>query len=201
MNRTQRSIKEETMNGTKILGSALLAMQAIVLAAGQAVAADLWIHVKVDGHKGKDERVSINMPLAMARNLSGMVSDGERHHGRMRIHDHDYQVSELRRAWREIERGPDANFITVKDPDSDVKIAKRGDYLELRAVERNGDREEVEARVPLPVVSALFSGDGDELNVEAALQELARAGQGELLTIHSDDETVRIWIDHESEGR
>lgn len=185
------------MNGTKILGSALLAA---ALTAGQAAAADLWIHVKVDGQKGKEERVSINMPLSMVRNLSGMVSDDDRHHGRMRIHDHDYNVSDLRRAWREIEHGPDANFITVKDPDSDVKIAKRGDYLEMRAVDRNGKREEVEARVPLPVVSALLSGEGDEINLDAALEELSRHGQGELLTVHSDDETVRIWIDHQSEG-
>ena len=189
------------MSTTKILGGALLAMLAMTLTAGQAVAADLWIHVKVDGHGAKDERVSINMPLSMVRNLSGMVSDDDRHHGRMRIHDHDYNVSELRRAWREIERGPDANFITVKDPDSDVKIAKRGDYLEMRAVDRNGKREEVEARLPLPVVSALLSGDGDEINLDAALEELARHGQGELLTVHGDDENVRIWIDHESEGR
>lgn len=189
------------MSKTKILGSALLATLAVVLAAGQAVAADLWIHVKVDGHKGKDERVSINMPLSMVRNLSGAISEDGHGRGRMRIHDHDYQVSELRRAWREIERGPDANFITVKDPDSDVKIAKRGDYLEMHAVDRNGKREEVEARVPLPVIAALLAGEGDELNLDAALEELARHGQGELLTVHSEDETVRIWIDRDSEGR
>ncbi len=187
------------MNGTKILGGALIATLAITLTAGQAAAAaDLWIHVKVNGHKSKEERVSINMPLSMVRNLSGMVSDDDRHHGRVRIHDHDYNVSELRRAWQEIEHGPDANFITVKDPDSDVKIAKRGDYLEMRAVDHNGKREEVQARVPLPVVSALLSGEGDEINLDAAFQELARHGQGELLTVHSEDETVRIWIDQQS---
>jgi hypothetical protein len=187
------------MSTTKILGGALLAA---ALTAGQALAVnDLWIHVKVDGRGDKDERVSINMPLSMARNLSGMASEDGHHRGRMRIHDHDYDVSDLRRAWREIEHGPDANFITVKDPDSDVKIAKRGDYLEMRAVDRHGKREEVEARVPLPVVSALLSGDGDEINLDAALDELARHGQGEILTVHSDDETVRIWIDRDSDGR
>ncbi|HEY4592446.1 MAG TPA: hypothetical protein VIJ61_08570, partial [Thermoanaerobaculia bacterium] len=71
---------------------------------------------------------------------------------------------------------------------------------EMRAVERNGKREEVQARVPLPVVSALLSGNGDEINLEAAFEALARHGQGELLTVRSDDETVRIWIDQQSEG-
>lgn len=185
------------MKGTKILGGALLAA---ALTAGQAVAADLWIHVKVDGERGKGEQVSLNMPLSMARNLSGLASDKGERRGRLRLHDHDYNVSELRRAWREIERGPDASFITVKDPDSDVKIAKRGDYLELRAIERRGDRNEVEARIPLPVVSALFSGDGDELNVDAAIEEIARYGPGELLTVRGDDGTVRIWLDHRPEA-
>ena len=37
------------MKGTKILGGALLAA---ALTAGQAVAADLWVHVKVDGDGG-----------------------------------------------------------------------------------------------------------------------------------------------------
>jgi hypothetical protein len=50
------------------------------------------------------------------------------------------------------------------------------------------------------VVSALLSGNGDEINLEAAFEALARHGQGELLTVRSDDETVRIWIDQQSEG-
>jgi hypothetical protein len=186
------------MKATKTLGAALLAAG---LSAGQAVAADLWIHVKVHDSRHGGDQVAVNMPLSMARNLSGMLSDDDHGHHKVRIHEHDYDVAELRRAWREIERGPDANYLTVKDPDSDVRIGKRGDYLELRAVDRNGKREEVEARVPLPVMAALLSGSGDELNVDAALEELSRYGQGELLTVHSDDESVRIWVDHDSEGR
>jgi hypothetical protein len=51
------------------------------------------------------------------------------------------------------------------------------------------------------VVSALLSGEGEEVNLDAALDELSRHGQGEILTVHSEDETVRIWIDRDSEGR
>ena len=50
-------------------------------------------------------------------------------------------------------------------------------------------------------MAALLSGSGDQLNVDAALDELARFGEGELLTVTSDEETVRIWVDHASEGR
>ena len=50
-------------------------------------------------------------------------------------------------------------------------------------------------------MAALLSGSGDQLNVDAALDELARFGEGELLTVTGDDQTVRIWVDHASEAR
>jgi hypothetical protein len=194
------------MNGTKSFGVLLVLAGLAGLAAGPAAAADLWIHVKVHGGKNVEE-VAINVPVSMARNLAGMVPEGARQHsGRVRVKDHDYNLAELRRAWRELEHGPDATYLTVNDPDSKVRIGKRGDYLELRATDKagrgeNGKGENVEARIPLQVVAALLSGSGDELNVDAALDELTRFGEGELLTVNSDEQTVRIWIDHVSEGR
>jgi hypothetical protein len=194
------------MNGTKTFGVMLIVAGLAGLAAGPAAAADLWIHVRVHGDKNADE-VAVNMPVSMARNLAGMVPESTRQHsGRVRVKDHDYDLAELRRAWRDLEHGPDATYLTVNDPESKVRIGKRGDYLELRAMDKagkgeNGKGENVEARIPLQVVAALLSGSGNELNVEAALEELTRFGEGELLTVHSDEETVRIWIDHASEGR
>jgi hypothetical protein len=185
------------MKAKQILGVALIAAG---LAAGRAAAAaDLYVHVRVHGDKG--EEVSLTLPVSMVRSLSGMVHDDDVRHGHVRVHDRDYDVADLRRAWRELQNGPDATYLTVNDPDSKVRIAKRGDYLELRATERKGKRETVEARVPLPVMAALLSGSGDDLNVQAALEELARHGEGELLTVTGDDETVRIWVDRSSEGR
>jgi hypothetical protein len=185
------------MKAKQILGVALIAAG---LAAGRAAAAaDLYVHVRVHGDKG--EEVALNMPVSMVRNLSGMIPDDAARNGRFRVHDKDYDVADLRRAWRELQNGPDATYLTVNDPESKVRIAKRGDYLELRATERNGKRENVEAKIPLAVVGALLSSSGDELNVEAALRELARHGEGELLTVTGDDETVRIWVDRSAEGR
>jgi len=186
------------MNGTKkILGVALLAAG---LMAGRTAAADLWIHIDVHGDR-KGEQANINMPLSMVHNLSGMIPDEARNSRHFRVRDRDYDIADLRRAWRELRNGPDATYLKVNDADSKVRIAKRGDYLELRATDRGGKGETVEARIPLPVIAALLSGSGDELNLQAALDELAHFGGGELLTVTGDDETVRIWVDRESEGR
>jgi hypothetical protein len=189
------------MNGKKLLGVVLLiAGSTAGLAGAQAAAADLWIHIDVQGDK-KGEQANINLPLSMVHNLSGMIPDEARKSRHFRVKDRDYDVADLRRAWRELRNGPDATYLTVNDADSKVRIAKRGDYLELRATDRGRKGETVEARIPLPVFAALLSGSGDELNLHAALEELARFGEGELLTVTGDDETVRIWVDHESEGR
>jgi hypothetical protein len=181
--------------GKKILGMALLAAG---LTAGSAAAADLWLHIKVDGGRHA-ELAEINMPLSMIESfapmLQGKVSGGHR----IKLRDRDYDVDQLRRVWRQLEDGPDATYVTVNEPDSKLRIAKRGSYLVMTAVDRSGDGdgENVEARIPVSVMGALLSGSGDGLDVGAALRELVRFGEGELMTVTSDEETVRIWIDDE----
>jgi hypothetical protein len=182
------------MNGKRIFGTVLLAAALTAVSAASAAAADLWLHLKVDGGKGGTEKVEINMPLSMIESFTPMLQGKMKDGGRVRIDDRDYDVAELRRIWRELENGPDATYITVNEPDSKVRIGKSGSYLVMTAVE-HGDGENVEARIPISVVGALLSGSGDGLDVAAALRELARFGEGELMTVTSDDETVRIWID------
>jgi hypothetical protein len=182
------------MSGKKILGIALLAAG---LAAAPAAAADLWLHLKVDGGR-HDEQVEINVPISMVESFAPMLQGKVRGGSRIRLHDRDYDVEELRRAWRQLEDGPDATYVTVNEPDSKVRIAKRGAYLVMTALDRGdgrGDGDNVEARIPVSVVGALLSGSGGGLDVGAALRELVRYGEGELMTVVSDEETVRIWID------
>ncbi len=188
------------MNGKKFFGMALLAA-GLVATAHRATASDLWLHIDVNGKGDKTEQANINLPLSMVRNMAPMLE--EKGHGSRRLHvrDKDLSVSELRRAWREIAEGPDVHYITVKDKDSDVQIGKQGDYLRLKARDRGEHGEDVDIKVPLDVVAALFSSDGDDLNFNAALEALARRGEGELLTVNGNDENVRIWIDSRSGGK
>jgi hypothetical protein len=179
------------MSTRKIFGIALLAG---ALAAGRAVAADLWIHVEVNEGR-EDAKVEINLPLSALERMDGFIPREARESGRIRYNDRDYELSDLRRMWAELQRSPDATLIRVREKDSNVHVEKRGDYLHLHARETGGNREEVEIRMPVDVVSALLSGSGNELNIAAALRALARRGEGELLTVNSVNETVRIWVD------
>jgi hypothetical protein len=182
------------MNRITILGSALI----LAALAVPAAAADLWLHVKVDG--GRDgEQVSINLPISMVDKIAPMIRGEAHRSGRIRIDDRDYSIAELRQIWRELAEGPDATYVTVNERDSKVRIAKRGSYLVMEANDRV-QGEDVQARIPLTVMRALLSGPGDELNLGAALEALAREGAGELITVTGIDETVRIWVDAAPEG-
>lgn len=201
--------KETIMNSKRIFGIALIAagmiaagMTASAALAGSRSTDDLWLHVKVHD-ANEDSRVTLNLPLSVVEKAGPMIPREARTSGRIRFDDEDFTIVELREMWREVQRKPDATFITVDDRDSKVRIAKRGDTLHVFAVERghgNG-KEEVEIKIPVPVIDALLSGSGEELNIGAAIQALARQGAGELVTVTGDDETVRIWVDDISEAR
>jgi hypothetical protein len=53
----------------------------------------------------------------------------------------------------------------------------------------------VEVKVPMKVVDALFSAGKDELDLVAALHALSAHGDTELVSVKSEDNTVRIWLD------
>ncbi len=177
------------MNGKKIFGMALLIAG---LTLGPAAAADLWLHIEVNGEKG--EEVSMNLPLSM---LEAMVPDKYRSSSVLRFHDEDYDIRELRRIWRQLEDSPDTTYLMVNEADSKVRIGKKGNFIVMNITER-GEGDDVQARIPVTVLGALLSGSGDQLNIAAALKELARHGEGELLTVTGRDEKVRIWLDDDS---
>lgn len=181
------------MISKKIFGIALLAAGMTV---AQAQASDLWLHIKV--HEGKnDSRVTVNLPLSVVQKAGGLIPKDARSSGKIRFDDEEMSIAELREVWRELKSKPDATFITVDERDSKVRVGKRGGYLHIEAT----DGEEVEVKMPVAVVDALLSGTGEEFNIGAAIDALARHGHGELVTVNGDNETVRIWIDGESESR
>lgn len=161
---------------------------------------NLWIHIHVKD--GKDGNVSINLPVSMVEKMARSITTEAGGESRLRFNDEDVTVAELREIWNDLRRQPDATFITVDDTHSKVRVAKRGGYLIVRSKEnRKGNGEEVEMKIPGTVVDALLSGSGERLDVAAAMQALARHGEGELVTVNSTGETVRIWVDETSETR
>jgi len=195
-------VKEETTMIRKFLPIALLTLGLGALQARAADTEDLWIHVRV--LDAKDGRVSINLPISVVERMGNVLpaDSSEKGSGRLRFNDEDITVSDLREIWADLRKHPDATFITVDEVDSKVRVAKIAGNLVVRAQDRGAGRDEqVEMKIPGAVVDALLSAPGEQLNMGAALKALAREGEGEIVTVTGDGETVRIWIDASSESQ
>jgi hypothetical protein len=153
-----------------------------------------WLHVRVD-ERAKQSKVSVNLPVSVVE--AALHAAPEKLMAQGRIHlghgGNDVSVADLRRAWKELKASGDAEFVTVEDGDQKVRVARAGNLV-LVHVEKPGGREAVRVEVPVDVVDALLSGDTGELDIRAAFAKLQNR-RGDIVSVHDEDATVRIWID------
>jgi hypothetical protein len=153
-----------------------------------------WIHVRVEeGHK--NSKVSVNVPLsvaeaALAAAPSPMVAEGKIHIGG---HGRGMSVASLRRAWAELRNSGDAELVSVEEADQTVRIARVADRVHIRATS-TGKGEKVSIEVPVSVVDALFSREGEDLDLQGALAEIKKV-RGDVVQVDDGESKVRIWID------
>jgi hypothetical protein len=183
----------------KTLGLAGLAALMLAGTAGmaraQAPSGKAWVHVRVE-EGPRQSKVSVNLPVsvvdaALEAAPEEIMSHGHIHLGRMGRHD--LTVSDLRRAWNEMKATGDAEFATVEEEDQKVRIARAGNLM-LIHVDKTDGEESVRVEVPIQVVDALFSGQGEELNLRAGFAELKKR-RGDIVRVKDNHSTVRIWID------
>jgi hypothetical protein len=61
-------------------------------------------------------------------------------------------------------------------------------------VEKPGRQEQVHVDLPVTLVDALLSGEGESVDLKAALAEV-RSLRGDIVRVKDDDSHVRVWID------
>jgi len=121
--------------------------------------------------------------------------------GTVRIGSEDMGNADLRKMWDAVKSLQDADFVTVQGTRQNVRIGKQAGFLILKADGGTHTKGTVNARIPIRVVDALFSGNPDELNVAAAIQALGEATDGDLVTVEDDDSHVRIWVDSAEQAK
>jgi len=155
-----------------------------------------WIHVRVEEPK-RDSKVSVNVPLtvaeaALALAPRNVVADGKIKIGGAGRH---LSVTDLRRLWKELRTTGDAELVSVEDEDQTVKITRVGEHVRVR-VDSPSRTETVDIEVPVTALDALFSGEGESLDLRAALAVMQKH-RGEVIKVNDGDSKVRIWIDEE----
>jgi hypothetical protein len=180
-----------------LVAAALLAATAAVAASGER-----YLHVKVEDSEN-GESVNVNLPLSIAEKILPTVNKGNLHAGTIRISDADIEGVDIKAILDAIRTAPDNEFVTVKEKDSDVRVAKSNGNLLIHVRDNSGRKDKhgqkVEVTVPMKVVDALFStAKQNELDIAAALRALDGAGDILLVTVEDASQHVKVWVDSRS---
>jgi hypothetical protein len=170
------------------------AMTAQTLSAAGAPT-EKYLHVNVQDPT-KSESVNVNVPLSMAEKILPAINNQSLHNGKVTIHGADMNGVDVRTLLDAVRTAPDNEFVTVKDNDSDVRVAKSNGNIIVHVIDKKNKEQKVDVTVPLKIVEALFANaKNDELDVAGALRALSDAGDVLLVTVQDATQHVRIWVD------
>jgi len=173
----------------------LLTAGMTALAVPAIAAPEKYLHVNVDDPTN-GETVNVNVPLSLAEKVLPTINNEKLHDGKVLIHKAEMNGVDVRALMDAVRTAPDNEFVTVKDKDSDVRVAKANGNIIVHVIDKRNKEEKVDVTVPLKIVDALFStAKNDELDVEAALHALSDAGDVLLVTVQDSSQKVRVWVD------
>ena len=176
------------------VGKRLLPLVLLLAGSLWAAAADRYIHVRVS-NPTNHELVRVNVPLALAEKVIPAINHGELHDGKIQCGHFTADKVDIRAILDALKAAPEGEFVTVQEPDNNVRVAKEHGQLVVHVIDKKS-KENVDVTVPWEVAQALVANTkGDELDIEAAIRALASAGDVTLVTVTSQDENVRIWVD------
>ncbi len=157
---------------------------------------DMWLHVRVDSPDSKGERVRVNIPVELAEKVLPTINHDKLHGGKISINCMHGDDVDLRALIEAVRTAKDGEYVTVQSDDSDVRVAKQGGHLIIHVLDKGkSKKEQVEVKVPMKAVDALFSAGKDDLDLVAALHVLSGMGDTELVSVKDEENTVRIWVD------
>ncbi len=163
---------------------------------------DRWLHVRVDDPDSKGEIVRVNIPLELAEKVLPTIDKDQFHKGRVKIDHFDCNGVDFHALLNAVRDSKDGEFVTVQSNEQDVRVAKQNNYFLVHVIDKEGSkdakdrkRSNVEVKIPMKVVDALFSAGKDEVDLVAGLHALALQGDTELVSVKDHEQTVRVWLD------
>jgi len=183
------------MKKSVLLVGGLAAMALLPASAAVAQTSTPWLHVRIEEPK-KESRVRVNLPLSVVEAVLKASPEIIERHGKIHLgHDHGLKLADIRKIWKELSATGDAELVSVEEKDEHVKVARKGDLVQV-FVDKGG-KEEVRVEVPVSLVDALLSGEGESANIQAAVAELQKR-RGDIVSVREEDSTVRVWIDDQN---
>ena len=194
------------MRKSILAGVGLLALSVLPAAQVAAQTGTAWLHVRVEEAK-QASKVAVNLPMAVVEAVLKASPEMIEKHGKIHLGDHHgMKMADLRTAWKALAEVGDAELVTVESEDENVKVMRKGDlvqvFVDRKATPGTDGKaskggEEVRVEVPVSLVDAFLSGEGEEGNIQAAVAELQKR-RGDIVRVKDDDTHVRVWIDEQN---
>ena len=202
----KRPLTRETLIMRKTL-FVFLALIGLAFAPAMADTSDLWLHVSVDENDADETSVRVNVPLHLVRSLLPTIDvsphlKGGKVNISNELRDAEIEGVNLREMWAQIKAADDGEYVTVKSRRENVRVAKEKGYFIIDVDETHGDGEgeRVRVRMPLKVLEAAISEDGESIDLLAAIDALGDFQGEDLVRVEGSSEQVRIWIDRKQEN-
>ena len=164
----------------------------LALLAALLVAPLLMTWVVVDVHTYDEDAVNIKLPIPLALARVGLAfapADEIRQPVPAELTAHREHVLAV---LRDLKSCPDTELVSVDAPDARVRIVKKGDLLQLDV---DADDAVVHGAIPVDaVLKVLERWDWETFDPKLALDVIAAAGHGELLSVEAEDASVKIKI-------
>lgn len=207
------------MRRSVLTGLGLATLVLLSAAGASAQTGNAWLHIRVEEAQ-KASKVNVNLPMTVVEAALKATPELIEEHGKIHLGDHHgMKLADFRRMWKQLSAVGDAEFVTVESEDENVRVQRKGDLVLVYVDHKPGARkasaekpkaeaekgdaksargpEEVRVEVPVSLVDALLSGEGDEVNVQAAVAELQKR-RGDIVRVHDAGSNVRIWIDEQN---
>ncbi len=193
------------MRKSILSGVGLLALSVLPAAQAAAQTGTAWLHVRVEEAK-KAERVAVNLPMTVVEAVLKASPEMIEKHGKIHLgEEHGMKMADLRKAWKALAEAGDAELVTVESEEENVRVMRKGDLVQVfvdkkAKTDKEGKPskgEEVRVEVPVSLVDALLSGEGEEANIQAAVAELQKR-RGDIVRVKDDETSVRVWIDEQN---
>ncbi len=157
-----------------------------------------WIHVQIVGTDSADGNMALNLPLSAVSAVVSMAPEGiiDSEGRLMAAEENGVSVGDIRQMWRGIKDGGDVELVAMQQENRTVRVSRAGDQMEVRVDNAEND-ETVRIDLPVVVVDALLSGDGDTLNIPAAIEQLGQL-RGDVVRVTEAARQIRVWIDEQS---
>jgi hypothetical protein len=175
--------------------STLTAVLAAMLIVALPIAASdqtRWLNVHVtEAEEGAN--VEIHLPLQLVLAVINSVDVDNFHAGKvdLEISDADIDWPQLLAA---VKDSPDGEFVKVDADDARVRVSKSAGTLYVH-VEEKDDNAIVDVSLPMALIDGLDIDENNQIDIAALLSTFDHLPNGDLVTVNSDEATVRVWVE------